>query len=69
MGIAGEKCDLLAEKRDLFGAAQLRGRHDPDPIRIQPIAVPLTVLDNGVGRRRGGLRHSWPTLRSYPDTA
>jgi hypothetical protein len=47
-----KKCDLLAEKGDLLALGQLRARHDPDPIWVKPVTVPLAILDHGVERRR-----------------
>jgi hypothetical protein len=42
-----KKCDLL-EKGDLLALGQLRERHDPDPIWVEPVNVPLAILDHGV---------------------
>jgi hypothetical protein len=47
-----KKCDLLVEKGDLLALGHLRERHDPDPIWVEPVTVPLATLDNGVERRR-----------------
>jgi len=49
---------------------KLRERHDPDPIRVEPIAMPLAVLDYGFSCRMAitGLRsHPRDTLSAAND--